>query len=288
MKLFFFALLSAALCSQLPLSLPPALLCSKEVAKKEPLAALPQEQIRVVAVKPTPEPDTAILALQVPKMGQVVGGNPVWIQTRIDGYTMGSDSQFDRAYEILNSKLGQTMHVIIDDKPYFAVNGPAIDPFNEQGWYYDQNYKFEVPFKLQNGFHTIRILLARSYGESLKSENMFFASYFFVGEEDDDSQAAILTKPYLTYNEPSNTACLEENKPILLDFYLSNVELSPDGYKVKLTVDHKIERTLASWQPYYIYGLKKGKHTLRLQLIDKSGKQVEGLFNDVEQTFTVH
>ena len=277
------ALLSFALLSHAPLSLPASLLCKNDSAPSES-----RDGIRVLAVKRTPEPETAILALQVPSLGQVIVGNPVWIQARVEGFALEADSQFDRAYEIVNTKLGQTFHVVIDDRPYFPVNGPAIDPFNEQGWYYDQFYKIEVPFKLTKGLHTIRLFLARSYGESLKGSNLYFASYFFVGERGDESEASMLTKPYLTYNEPSNQIRLVEDKPILLDFYLTNVELSPDGYKVQMTLDGRIERTLTSWQPYYIYGLKKGKHTMRLRLIDSKGKQVSGPFNDVEETFTIH
>jgi len=247
------------------------------------------EEIRLLGVRPTPEPETAILVSQMPKPGQVIKGNPVWIQSKVEGYTLGSDSQFDRAYEVNNSDLGQTLRVVIDDQPWFPVHGPSnIDPFNEQGWYYDQIFKFEVPYKLANGFHTLRAFLARSFGESLKEEKVAFASYFFVGEKGDDAEAKILLKPYLTYNEPSERTQLVEGAPVLLDFYVSNTELSPDGYKVKMTIDENIERTLTSWQPYYIYGLKAGEHTIRLQLLNKKGQQVSGSFNDIERTFTIH
>lgn len=247
-----------------------------------------QALIRVLAVKPTPEPETAVIAIQVPKEGTILNGNPVWIQVRVDGYALGADSQFDRAYEVVNSNLGQTLHVIIDDHPYFPVNGPSIDPFNEEGWYYDQNYKFEVPYRLEKGFHTVRVFPARSFGEGLKGERTFFASYFFVGNRDKESQASILEKPYLTYNEPSNLTHLVEGKPVLLDFYISNVELTPDGYKVRMTLDETIQRVLVSWQPYYIYGLKKGKHTLKLELIDGKGGVLSDPYNSIAQTFTVH
>jgi hypothetical protein len=241
-----------------------------------------------MAVKATPEPGTAILKVQVPKDGKVVGGNPVWIQTRLDGYTLGSNSQFDRASEVVNSNLGQTLHIVIDNEPYFAINGQAIDPFNEQGWYFDQFFKFEVPFKLSNGFHTIRVFLARSFGESLKGNKVFFASYFFVKDRTDTSELEVLDGPYLTYNEPSNLSQLEEDKPVLLDFYLSNVDLTQDGYKVRMTIDGKYERVLTTWQPYYIYGLTKGNHTVRLELIDSKGKLVSGPYNDTTRKIKVN
>ena len=52
--------------------------------------------------------------------------------------------------------------------PYFPVNEPALDPFNEQGWYDETSYKFEIPTKLSAGEHVLRVFLARSFGESLK------------------------------------------------------------------------------------------------------------------------
>ncbi len=278
MKLFYIAFLSAALFS------------SSLHAERGELAAASsttKENIRLRSVKATPEPGTAILVVQVPKDGRVLKGNPVWVQARVDGYALGSDSQFDRADEVANSKNGQSLHVIIDNEPYFEVYGSAIDPFNEQGWYYDQFFKFEVPFKLKKGFHTIRIFLARSFGESLKGDKIYFASYFFVGERTEISDMEIFTEPYLTYNEPSNLSRLEEGKPVLLDFYLSNVELSSDGYKVRMTIDGKYKRVLTNWQPYYIYGMTKGKHTVRLELIDSNNKLVPGPFNDTTRTIKV-
>ena len=93
--------------------------------------------------------------------------------------------------EIANSKMGQTIHVVIDNEPYFAINGPSIQPFNEEGFYYNQSYKFEIPTKLKEGFHTIRIFPARSYGESLKGSKTFLSSYFFVGKETDRALADV-------------------------------------------------------------------------------------------------
>lgn len=246
------------------------------------------DEIRIVAVNPTPEPETVVAVIQLPSSGDVVNGNPVWMQIRVDGYALGSDSPFDRKSEIANSDMGQTIHVVIDNEPYFAVNGPSIQPFNEEGFYYNQSYKFEVPFKLKDGFHTIRIFPARSFGESLKGERTFQSSYFFVGKETNGALADVLARPYLTYNEPSDRMLLIENKPLLLDFYIANCELSPDGYKVRLTIDGKVQRTFIAWRPYYIYGLKKGKHTLRLELIDNKNKVVPGPYNDVQQTINIH
>jgi hypothetical protein len=246
-----------------------------------------RSNIRSMPVIRTPEATTVVLAIAVPKADQVVS-NPVWIQFRIDGFALGAaSSQFDRANELVNSKMGQTVHVVIDDRPYFPINEPAIDPFDEGGYYYDMSYKFQVPFRLSEGKHVVRMFPARSFGECLKGDKTFQAMTFYVGKEKDNLDID-LSQPYITYNEPSNEMYLVEGRPILLDFYVSNTELSPDGYRVRLTVDGKVNRTLSFWQPYYIYGLKKGKHTVRLELLDPTGQLVPGMFNNVQQSFTVH
>jgi len=244
------------------------------------------EQIRVLPVKRTPESETSMAVISIPKRGAFIKDNPVWVQTRIEGYPIGAGSQFDRANEVAVSKKGQTIHVIVDDRPYFPVFEPALDPFNEEGWYYETSYKFELP-KLDSGDHLVRILLARSFGECLKGESAFAATTFTVGKAS-GSSIYDLSKPYITYNEPSNQMYLEEDMPVLLDFYVSNCELSADGYKVRLTVDGTTSRTLTAWQPYYIYGLKKGNHTIRLDLINSRGKQVSGPLSTSQQTITIH
>ena len=257
------------------------------------LAAAPSTEanrsnIRTMPVARTPESTTVALKIAVPESDQVLGGNPVWIQFRIDGYALGSaSSQFDRSSEVAVSKLGQTIHVVIDNMPYFAINEPALDPFDEGGFYYNMSYKFEIPYRLKKGVHTIRMFPARSFGESLKGDRSFAAINFYVGEETDNSSMD-LSQPFITYNEPSDELYIEAGQPVLLDFLVNNTELSPDGYKVRFSLDEKVNRTLTSWQPYYIYGLKKGKHSIRLELLDPENKLVPGSFNDVQQSFTVH
>lgn len=245
-----------------------------------------QSNVRTMPVVRTPESNTIVLSIAVPKKDQVIG-NPAYIQFRIDGFALGAGSQFERASELVETKMGQTVHVVIDNEPYFPINEPALDPFDEGGFYYDMSYKFEVPYYLSPGLHTVRMFPARSYGESLKGDKTFTARTFYVGSAMDNFDVD-LSQPYLTYNEPSDQMYLEEGKPVLLDFYVTNTELSPDGYKVRLTIDGKPHKTISFWQPYYIYGLKRGKHTVRLELIDGDGVVVPGPFNDVKRTFTVH
>lgn len=243
--------------------------------------------LRVLAVPPSPEGETVVLRLALPEYGQVLNALPIWLQFRVEGYPLGSDSQFDRRDEVAGTDLGQTLHIVIDDNPYFAYSGPAFAAFDEVSLYYDSSYKIEIPYRLTEGMHTIRAFPARSFGESLKGENTYIASVFYVGKEKDNPGLS-LDGPYITYNEPSNQIYLTSSKPILLDFYVTNCALTADGYKVRLSIDGHGVRTLTSWQPYYIYGLPKGNHTVLLELIDRDNKVVPGEFNRVQRSITVH
>lgn len=241
--------------------------------------------VRVLPVSRTPESSTVVLRIAIPQNDQIVP-TPVWVQFRVDGFALGAASQFERTSEVAVSKMGQTVHVIVDNHPYFPINEPAIEPFDESGYYYNTSYKFEIPYRLNPGMHTLRLFPARSFGESLKGDNTFAALQFYVGEEK-NNMAVNLSDPYITYNEPSPLMTYGTEKPILLDFYVTNTELSSDGYKVRLSIDGEVHRMLTTWQPYYIYGLAAGRHKVRLELLDRQNKKVAGLFNDVEQTIKV-
>ena len=56
---------------------------------------------------------------------------------------------------------------------------------------------------------------------------------------------------------------------------------------MKVIIDQTVERTLSQWVPYYIYGLERGTHTVRLQLLNEKNQIAPGLFNDVQRTITV-
>jgi len=253
-----------------------------------PWLAYGAEQMRILPVNPTPEPATAVLAIALPRFDEVVKRNPIYLQFRMDGFSLASSSsQFLRSQELAITDMGQTVHVIIDNNPYFPVNGPAIEPFEESGYYYDTSYKIELPYSLEEGMHIIRAFPARSFGESLKGETAFQTSVFFVGNRT-NTENIDLSKPFLTYNEPSDQFHYEEGRPVLLDFLISNCELTKDGYKVKLTVDGRFTRMLTSWQPYYIYGLSEGKHTIRLELFGQKDVLIPGPFNRVERTIVIH
>ena len=241
--------------------------------------------IQIVAVSPTPEPEEVELNIVYPPNGYMDDNLPIRFEARIDGFPVRTDSQFDRAKEIAVNPNGQSLHVIIDDKDYFEAYEALFDALDNHDLYYNEKVDFTPPFKLSPGKHYIRIMPTRSYGESLKGQGCFVAQVFYYKNKDDKIKMN-LKKPFLTYNEPQGT--YPARKPVLLDFYVSNCVLSKDGYKVRLTLDGKIKRNIYTWTPYYIYGLAKGSHTLKLELIDPTNHVVPGVFNTVEKTIDIN
>ncbi len=243
-------------------------------------------EIRVLSVDPTPEAEEVQIKTLYP-LNRSVEKNPVGMQIRLSGFPLRTYSQFPRAKEVLNyNKEGQSLHIIIDNDPYFAENEAMINALQDQDHYYEQNLEFSVPYTLKPGQHFMRVFPARSYGESLKSDGCFEARMFYVGAKTPTLDVD-LTQPYLTYNQPQGDIKYQKNKPILLDFYVTNVKLSRDGYKVRLTIDGNVKRILTKWCPYYVYGLKQGQHTFKLELLNESNGVVPGLFNTTERIITL-
>ncbi len=244
--------------------------------------------IQVVPMDPSRDPDHVETKIIYPKENEMKTSSPVKGQIRVDGFPLGYDSEQPRSNEVWNDPKGQSLHIFIDNQPYFTVNEALLDALDDVEDYFDSTAEFEIPFKLQPGMHIIRAFPCRSYNESIKSDKAFAISTFFY-QDKKDTQKIDLTMPYLTFNEPQgeyeNTG--KNPQPILLDFYLCNCDLSRDGYKVRLTIDNSIVRTLTAWQPYYIYGMKKGMHRVRLELLSPENKLVPGPFNDVTRTIVI-
>ncbi|MBN1914503.1 MAG: hypothetical protein JW769_01270 [Parachlamydiales bacterium] len=263
-------------------------LCVTPILAKKMTFPSSDNKVQIVAVTPSPEPNDVDLKIVLPEENEVVTEKPIWVQLRIEGFSLGTETQMLRNEEIATSRLGQSAHIVIDNKPYFAKAEPQIEPFDRDAVYFQDQYKFSIPFDLSDGIHTIRAFLCRSYGESLKGKNCFQASTFYYNKKKDSKNRLKLQQPYLTYNEPTNNFRHKENQPVLLDFYVSNCEISPDGYKVQLTIDGKYQRVLTEWVPHYIYGLKKGVHKVVLELLDMHNNLVSGESTSVEGTFSVY
>ena len=70
---------------------------------------------------------------------------------------------------------------------------------------------------------------------------------------------------------------------LLLDFYLINTTISPEGNKIKASINNT-EFIITEWAPYYLQGLPKGEIKIKLELLNSEGKLVDSPFNPSERT----
>ena len=132
-------------------------------------------------------------------------------------------------------------------------------------------------YKRQNDGSLVLAFLSRSYHESVKNPNAYILEQ--VGEVKDVD----LSGEFLFYSRPKGTYKGDDTQKLLLDFYLVNTKISPDGNKVKATVQDK-EFIIDEWAPYFIEGLPKGEITIKLELVDLNGNLIDSPFNSSERT----
>lgn len=98
------------------------------------------------------------------------------------------------------------------------------------------------------------------------------------------------TKPLLTYSRPKGEYKGEDADPIMIDFWLSNAKLQGDGgdFRVRYTIDGGEAKFIDKWEPIWLAGWISGKHTVKLELVDKSGNPVDnGGYNSTTRDITV-
>ena len=168
-----------------------------------------------------------------------------------------------------NSKDGQHIHLIVDNGPYDAL------------------YKPEFEKEVEDGDHYILAFLSRSYHESIKTATAHTLLKASVKDKS-VTNAAPVKDPMVFYSRPkAKYTGKSETDKVMLDFYLANVTLSPDGYKVKVQVNGETEFTIDNWRPYFLEGLPMGDNKIKLTLVDKDGNPVNSPLNPVERVFTL-
>ena len=171
----------------------------------------------------------------------------------VSDYELGAKTINTVENQLANSGKGQHIHFIINNGPYSA--------------HYTNNFKK----KLKNGNNVILAFLSRSYHESVKNPNAFVLTQ--IGDEKVD-----LNNEFLFYSRPKGTYKGKDTEKLLLDFYLINTTISPEGNKVKATINDT-EFIITEWAPYYLQGLPKGDVNIRLELVNSEGELIDSPFN---------
>ena len=98
------------------------------------------------------------------------------------------------------------------------------------------------------------------------------------------------SKPLLTYSRPKGEYKGDDAGAIMIDFWLSNAKLQGDGgeYRVRYAVDGGEAKFIDKWQPIWLTGWTSGKHTVKLELVDRAGNPVDnGGYNTTSREITV-
>lgn len=227
--------------------------------------------VRLVAGMRSPWPmSRTAIAITAPAHGAVVQ-NPVDVELIVQHFEAGVATAGADERGIAKSPQGQHVHLIVDNEPYQAV--------------YDLSQPVRLP-ELAAGPHAVRAFPARQWHESVKLPGTFEMVQFYVGEET-GSLPVQPGAPLLTYSRPVGTYSGADADSILVDFYVRNATLGPNGHKVRLTVNDDVTELIAAWIPYYILGLEPGEHTVQLELLDPAGRRVPGAYNITERVITV-
>ena len=261
------------------------------------LTLVPRPQKVIDLMKARGEQDEAKPTVKIvsPAKDAVINGSKVEVKLALSGDLKGYMPHKDPA-----TGKGNHIHVILDNQPYEAY------------------YEMGQPFELRNvvaGKHTLRVFPSRPWHESYKNDGAFQMVKFTVKGGGDASKPTTTnsgqtmappregkdfpastagdvnpSKPLLTYSRPKGEYKGGDADPIMIDFWLSGAKLKGDGgeYRVRYIVDDDDPKFIDKWEPIWLSGWINGKHTVRLELLDKNGRPVEnGGYNTTSREITV-
>lgn len=222
---------------------------------------------------------------------------PVEVTLDLRDYVVGDPKKnADGTYV---SGTGQHVHVIVDDEPYLAV--------------YDASKPVKLALKSE-GTHLVRAFPSAGpadakgahWHESRKNDGAFAWVRFHVNKKDGPLGEFDGSRPLLTFSRPKGSyktgdADAKLLFPLMVDFYLTHVNLGPRDDRIHVTFDGKPltvpvvggkegDRTadLLEWKPYFVEGTPSvGDHTVVVELLDRDGNLVDGPFNRTERKITV-
>jgi len=171
------------------------------------------------------------------------------------GVRLGGQTPHSKARESAKTKKGTHVHLNIDNKEHAISNR--------------NTFEYHIP----NGKHKLFAFIARSYYESIKNTKAIIAKEVEV-KNGELIKSKNLPDVAIIYNAPRGLFKIANSKKILLDFLLFNTEINEEGNTVRVTIDQTSVFEINTWQAYYIEGALPGEHTVKLELLDATGKQI--------------
>jgi hypothetical protein len=265
---------------------------------------------------------TPALKFLEPKEGATINGSTVKVKLSLGGDLKGYKPGKDPSTMVGNdpsTMKGDHIHVILDNQPYEAYynldepfelrnvsEGPhTLRVFASRPWH--ESYKNEGSFQMVS-------FTVKGGGDASKPTTTA------AGEKMSDNKAEVpksvapvkpppaptetpkptpegkemqpgtggsvdRTKPLLTYSRPKGEYKGDDTNAIMIDFWLTGAKLQGDGgdYRVRYAVDGGDAKYIDKWEPIWLAGWTAGKHTVKLELVDKDGNVVD---NDGYNTTT--
>jgi hypothetical protein len=252
-----------------------------------------------------------------PRDGATVTGSTVNVKLALAGELKGYKPAKDPA-----TGMGNHIHVILDNQPYEAyynLDQPfelrnvtegkhTLRVFASRPWHesYKNTGSFQlVTFTVKGGGDATKPTttatgqtMADNKNANTNAANANAANANAAatpareGREMASSQAGEIdaTKPLLTYSRPKGDYKGADADAIMIDFWLTNAKLQGDGgqYRVRYSVDGGEAKFIDTWQPIWLTGWTAGKHTVKVELVDKDGNVVEnGGYNSTSRDINV-
>lgn len=265
------------------------------------------------------EQDQAKPALKFvePREGATINGSTVNVKLDLSGDLKGYKPMKDPS-----TGMGNHIHVILDNEPYeayydlgqpfelrnVAAGKHTLRVFASRPWHesYKNDGSFQmVAFTVKGGGDASKPTTTGT-GEKMSDNkntgankntanaNLSNANTGATREGKDmkESHAGDVDakKPLLTYSRPKGEYKGDDTNAIMIDFWLVNAKLQGDGgeYRVRYSVDGGTPQFIDKWEPIWLTGWTAGKHTVKLELVDKSGNPVEnGGYNSTTREITV-
>ena len=257
------------------------------------------------------EQDQAAPTLKIvePAASSTVSSSTVKVKLNISGDLKGYQPHKDP-----ETGMGNHIHVILDNQPYeayynldqeFELSNVAdgehtLRVFPSRPWH--ESYKSDgafqmVKFTVKNGGSDNTKPATTNSGQQMSNANTNTNSNANAAKasEGKDMQQTTAgpvdaTKPLLTYSRPKGEYKGADSDAIMIDFWLSNAKLTSDGgeYRVRYSVDNGEPKFIDKWEPIWLSGWTAGKHTVKLELVDKNGNVVDnGGYNSTSREITV-
>jgi hypothetical protein len=262
-----------------------------------------------------------VLKFVEPRDGATITGSKVNLKLALSGDLKGYKPMKDPA-----TKMGNHIHVILDNQPYEAyynLDQPfelrnlsegkhTLRVFASRPWHesYKNDGSFQmVTFTVKGGGDASKPtttsngqVMADNKSSANKSANTGANSNAAANAntatppEGKDFAASTasdvdMKKPLLTYSRPKGDYSAQDaQNGIMIDFWLTNAKLQGDGgeYRVRYSIDGGEAQYIDKWEPIWIKGWNSGKHTIKLELVDKSGNAVaNGDYNSTSRDINI-